>query len=764
MRILLLNLLLYIPLSHLISIPIANTDNTMTDFFKAEMKNIIKATLSSMPEDSLEKSNFASIYAPDSISESELLKSKEAYEKLIRHFAFESGDLSAYEECSDKNFKYIIGTIFIPIIRKASLTSILFQLVENKYTFGFCIEQSVYHESFIKEFLIETNIQTSNLIYENLTNDSLILTDYSSIQKEVRATAMNAFSLFLIVLFFFQIIVSSIVSLLAWLKCSFLNDNSCFIQILDAYNIKKALEILFDPSSKTKIYRSNSTLTYVNGLRGISMILFLCGSMIVNITLLSSPIIPNKETYFKMINGLFFSILILGIRHCSHIFLSCSGFSFFVKYYLYLDECCVKYEEDPFVRSKSIEFALFAIEDDYEGKEKDNKINAKDIRAKKLHTNDNANPLNEFAELYLQKDDTLLNIKYSLRFFFSHFHKYILLLLSVFFLRYLLYHIVKATPAFILWYKDTLTSINITDIIGHLLLYQSFFIEQTTERQRCILDYFWVPLSEVLYFTLFTPIFYVIYKKKLKSPMIIIILYALFFIAKIVVFCLINKSNEISNTVMLTALNQNPLLNTPFFLIGMLFGVFNYAIQKGMDYDDVMEGDKGSFITAVFITQRLRQWRYISVMYIIVTLIIIVIVFINVIITQSVTDIKMLDNAWWLNVIHYICIDLLALLVHLMFFTMYIRGEHFFTDFLSANYWSKFNRHYFNFLLLIPIVSLFILFMSESRISIDYPTMLINIFLLAVVMSLYVIAFYLFIEYPIKIFAKLVVNKIFKTK
>jgi hypothetical protein len=61
-------------------------------------------------------------------------------------------------------------------------------------------------------------------------------------------------------------------------------------------------------------------------------------------------------------------------------------------------------------------------------------------------------------------------------------------------------------------------------------------------------------------------------------------------------------------------------------------------------------------------------------------------------------------------------IEIVVYLCHSLAFLAYILGENFISNLISSDYWNFLNKMYFNFILLINMVTLYVLYQSESRI------------------------------------------------
>ena len=78
-------------------------------------------------------------------------------------------------------------------------------------------------------------------------------------------------------------------------------------------------------------------LSYIKGMKGLSMIFYLLGTLFFN--LYNSPISQKtkRQFYFNLGNFLN-SFFYIGLKYSPRILLSCSGYSLFYKLIYYLDE------------------------------------------------------------------------------------------------------------------------------------------------------------------------------------------------------------------------------------------------------------------------------------------------------------------------------------------------------------------------------------------------------------------------------------------
>ena len=140
-------------------------------------------------------------------------------------------------------------------------------------------------------------------------------------------------------------------------------------------NIVKSLELLYNINNnftslielkKQNEITNDGGLSFINGIKGISMIFFLFGS--VYSVLYSSVITEHSsEVFYSQLTDIFFSIFYIGIKYAPKLLLCTSGFSLFFKFLCFLDG------------KKNVEKDIYR-------QKNDNSINGKEIQDFKNNT------------------------------------------------------------------------------------------------------------------------------------------------------------------------------------------------------------------------------------------------------------------------------------------------------------------------------------------------------------------------------------------
>ena len=180
---------------------------------------------------------------------------------------------------------------------------------------------------------------------------------------------------------------------------------------------------------------------------------------------------------------------------------------------------------------------------------------------------------------------------YFLKFVFLQSYKYILLLLSVFFIKYAIYYInilIRQTKRPIWeifqYYIDKESK-------NFFLKFFSFLFslkEDGYEIKQNLIFYYYMPINEIGFFFLGTILISVGFKYKLRIDIFILSLIIIIYFAKIIIFFVFWYPEGYLSTTDYYPIDYglyliNPIFNITCFLIGMYFGLINYSIQKGIN-------------------------------------------------------------------------------------------------------------------------------------------------------------------------------------
>jgi hypothetical protein len=565
-------------------------------------------------------------------------------------------------------------------------------------------------------------------------------------------------------------------------KNSYIKDND----IIDTYNDDNKLKMffkimncfcfhengneLFDFSLASTKYNNDSGLSNIRGIIGLSIFFMIFGWTFV--ILYNCPIkiysIYHIKIFFSTVLSFFVSI---GVRYSPRIVISCSGYILIYKYLSYLDR----------------------------------------------------NYINKSISIFWT----------SLRFVLYQSHKYFLFILILLIERFSLYHFINLvrrdgeTP---LWkYYQIYIAENPSSpfqFFLSLIMIRNFFIniEEEQRKNNNLLHYFWLPFNEILFFIFGVILITIGYKKKLRIDNFILILIPLLLILKtaysylIPLYFKIKEKNDDSYKFPLKEYLPilyyvfynygrfmiNPIFNLPYFLIGMFFGLMNYAIQKGIN--DLSESYTGShfsslhdksnadnktdnielsqedsdadnlernskeqknakenkkefeyseevtempfLINPILFIQWHRRHKHLIILPFIFLAIFIFFLLINLFYTYD-DELNNIVNIF-INIIYRIDIEFVVLFVQWGAFIIFLIGDNFAGNFLGHISWTMLTKPYFSFILIINTVILFIFYQSETMVEINYTNIFLYSCIGGVLTFIFTILFYICFELPYK--------------
>ena len=282
---------------------------------------------------------------------------------------------------------------------------------------------------------------------------------------------------------------------------------------------------LFNFGSKETLLNNVNGITYIKGLLGISMILYIIGQTYLTLNNLPFKAFSLSE-FNNSVKSPFYLILLIGLRYSPRIMLSCSGYTLIYKFL-----CFIEQEQN----------------------------------------------------------------NYLLKFYLLQSYKYILLIVVFVFMRYSVYYLNalftgKKRPMLEIfnYFSEQQQEESSFRIFFRFLV--GYFGSFKFNSRQILIQYFYIPINEVFFFIVFTLFISFGYQYKWRMDIIIIIIVLILFAFKILVFFFYFYENQKYSTLFFYlydygAFMINPFFNMPSFLIGMFFGLINYSIQRGVNFD-----------------------------------------------------------------------------------------------------------------------------------------------------------------------------------
>lgn len=731
-------------------------------------------------------------------------------------------DIMSYSSCV-RNLNYVkanINTTFLVVtITKETNESIIYP---RSYTFGLCVPKDCSDKDYY--LLLNITNTTSQKIFDLEVNDTSCM--YHIDYESYRFNGLYVFNYLPLVIILIQILCTIFtgfpyclalkISNLA--KKCFKNDKNqlinekrseylqrkSFLEIKKAFSLKENTEELFNSKSNSTKINNESGLTYIKGLRGISMIFMILGNVFT--ILIQSPAhIYSDETLRDLAENWKFSFIFYGIRFAPRILLSCSGYALVFKLMCYFDDKADELEDNKEEEEEEIKIdnnMNLKHYDDIENKEKEEKeINEKELKneKKKKENEEEGDKDEDKQQKLINKDDDKLGntienensddyyddeeegvseirIKFLLQFYLYQIHKYAIVLLVIFFVLFNLYHLQlifsELSPLWEYMKKYILDKCTALDIILQMIiikpfLYFAFYPSASVFEQNSdglFVDYFWLVYNEIIFFLFTGLIIFVCYKYKYSLNHFAIGMGIFLIIIRVVMVILLQyQTSQYFSHLGFGRFFTSCYYNYPYYLIGVYFGLINYTLQKGITLEDANQDHRDYLISPIynvmFYNKKKKHYFYIS--GIIIFIFLIASCLSQMIGLKCYTEMKdfVLSNAF--NYIYVFDIDILIILLHWVMFGFYIKGDNAISKIVSLNAWGMWNKLYFSFIVTLPPLTLYFLYHSDNRINLTFGNIVFHSIIVCIFTLIVSSILYLTFELPYKRLIKfLKVNKV----
>ena len=482
------------------------------------------------------------------------------------------------------------------------------------------------------------------------------------------------------------------------------------------FDIKKNFKSLKDYKKQDE-NANNSGLSYINGLKGISMIFLLFGN--VFIVIYNSPFIePNINNFYKILTNFFYFIFYIGIKFAPKILICCSGFTLFYKFVCFLDD--------------KVEIEKDIIKQREENVTKNEKsINNKNNAINSSKSNKNKRNSGNISFNF----KSLVSVKYLWIFIGYQLHKYCLYLLMMGFFLFSFYEAISffhgPGPVWdFLNQKMVEPSYKIGKIFPLLFGFQGFLLPFLRNDKYNILNYFNLVYQEIFYFLISSIFIFIGYKKNMRIDLYckIFIIFLLF--SRILLYFSLGFLNIRDYfSFQSSGLFYNSLFyNYIYYLLGIYFGMLNYTIQKRFSVLDCKKNKKIYLINIVQVIELIKKRKkfplYLIIIFIVFLLLIVflqkILILIFELINNSIQDcITSYDKKIFVDILMLIDSDIIILGINIMAIFLYLKGNNIINDFINHNFWIIFNKLYFSFILFINPIILYVIYITETKIKFD---------------------------------------------
>ena len=566
-------------------------------------------------------------------------------------------------------------------------------------------------------------------------------------------------------------------------------NKKAFSQFKSSIPVSRNFEELLNYTVTTSELNNDSGLTYIRGLKGISIIFLFFGN--AYIALFNSQVtVYGKINFLEVMSHYLFFIFYIGVRYAPRVLFSCSGYSLFYKMMNYLDN-----SYDDILEEKKDYPPETNNEDDANDKSNNNISKDKSNDTSIDYATKSNDSLDIIPKGTFPKKRKIGDIPFSLLFkFYSYqIHKYFFYIILILFFQFSLYDLLKILTwnnAGVMWeYFKNVVQLDWKQLLYGIFLIYPFLFKNASN--HVFLNYMWQIQNEFIFFILTSFIIFLGYKYKKKINLIftglifvIVILNYGFFIAG----TLIRESENKKNCIPLQFYTRtswyyyffdfgnyltHPFFNYVYFLIGVFFGSLNYVIQKGMTSLEVDNEEKPFLFSSIKFVKWYKTFTKKSLSIGAIILIIILYIMSNyqtlfLLIRKLIYKDEFLDNFEYtfdegpLTYLHgiYFLFDIpfAVLIVNIITFGLYIKGTNSINDFLCHPFWSVFSKLYYSFILTAYPIILYILLQSDARITFNLSTCLLYSCITFFFTLLVSIIVYAFFEMPFKRIIKMIFN------
>jgi hypothetical protein len=598
-------------------------------------------------------------------------------------------------------------------------------------------------------------------------------------------------------------------------KSSF--NNKINLKIRECFSFTENLDELINPKKENDLYNLED-ITYIKGIQTLGIIFFIFGTTFIyffNYPICIS-LLDEKIDYMKAKTT---SILIILWRISPALLLSCSGYSLCYKFLNFLDKKLANISSENIETMKRIGKGSEMQEENI-SKEETNNDNLSDPISKSKSSSSNNKESNYYSESNLNSEDDIskeiglksfvedsYGIKYYQKdiskkalnnlfdnqnvneamalskistaatpysfyfsFLFRQIHKLVNLNICIPLFK-------KSFPIFLASNSPGAPLLNylMKEIIekvdygfGNFFMFLNFyelFSESHDDKDKheiCVLEIFSIIVSEFNFFIIGTLLIFICYKRKYSLDYILCFLILIFIVFKIILL-FIKKANP--GTFYFDSDYQklffNPIFNFDYFLIGMFFGIVNYAVQNEISKKESLMNERPMVTIPIFIS-RLCDYQkrenfiimIISTVFMLFFLIIFPILFIH----KFEEIIEKNDPPIYFTILSSIDVDLFIGLFHLFMMSCYISGRNMVFKFFNSGIWTQGAKLYFWLVMLTPLVNYYIIYKTETQLNLSFTIVLFYGAICSV--NLYLISFFFFIilEVPYKKLTKLYFN------
>ena len=689
---------------------------------------------------------------------------------------------------------------------------------EHIWIFGVCIRKNICNSTDIKQIFGSAN-EIFNNTFKLYNKDNINVDDFVELResyKEFSKAFINlfpfAFILIQILFMIFKIIPVKLYS--CCLRKKYISEfnkdkrKSTADKVLNFFALDRHIELkikkcfsfseIIDDisySRKNKLFKDED-LTYIRGIKVLGLIFLVFGFSFM--ILYNYPLcLSEKEEREKFLRSVGASLLIISFRLSPALILSSSGYSLCYKFLNFLDKKLSNIYTYNFEENNDDESSLnynYRIELNYKKKDRkntsstngdnslrktqsdiDSKESSKsyedtlgikfyngDIAKKSLNIIFKGQKINE--KLLLSETSTNeIPCSVFFGFVFRQIHKFFCMFIGFDIFEYafpILLVLIGKSPLMNYIYQTFFLKLAHPKID---FLFVGHFMELFDDEDN-IMRLFFIPISEFNFFIICSIIIFICYKKNLRLDIIIIILSFISVALKIVYILIYLEPRNPGMLYTNTRYQKfffNPLFNFDFYLIGMFFGIINYAVQNGITKKESLI-KKRSFvkIPLYFLKKRdyhkgLNYLNFIFLLILMLTSLVIVPILFSInlesIIKKNKPDISFL-------IFSLIDIELFIISFYFLLLSSYISGRNIFSDIFNSHISSYGQKLSYWMSLTTPSVAYLIVYQNEANFNLSFFMVIFYGSIILFIAGIFSVILFITVEMPYKKLIKLFFN------
>ena len=302
-------------------------------------------------------------------------------------------------------------------------------------------------------------------------------------------------------------------------------------------------------------------------------------------------------------------------------------------------------------------------------------------------------------------------------------------------------------------------------------LYIGNFIDLFSETDRFLMmQLFCIPMSEFSYFMIGTALIFICYKKKKRLDIILCLIIVLVLIFKFVyIFSdLVERNPAIFYTdSTYQRFFFNPLFNFDIYLIGMIFGMVNYAVQNGIINKESLIEERPFVKFPIYLSKlcdykgiqkKKKNNNYIHFIFIIILLLFSLVIIPILFKYNFETLVRKNDPSIFFVFISLIDIQLFTYCFHFFAMSCYVSGKNIFFEILNANISSYGLRFGFWVVLATPATTFLVVYSNEANVNLSFFMVLIYGAITLINTIVVGLLYFLVLEMPYKKLVKLYFN------